>query len=272
MNSVPSLPLGHATSLPRTITFEEARHLPRPPLPSFDTPAAAREDRKRKLAAAFRLFAELGYDEGVMGHISARDPEFPDRFWMNPFAVAFDRIRVSDLIQVDYRGRRLQGEGYVHPGGVPLHAAILAGRTDVASAVHTHAPYSKIWAATAEVILPISNEAAVFHERHAVYDSFVHGEGPNVPRALGPSGRALVMRNHGTLTVGGSVDEAVYLFVSLEKVCREQVLARGLAGLQVLDEARARQNAARFDDGYAGWLNFQPLYQGVVARYPDLLQ
>lgn len=255
-----------------TITFEQARHLPRPSLPVFGSHEERREDRKRKLVAAFRLFAELGYDEGVMGHVSARDPEFPDRFWMNPFAVAFDRITLGDLLLVNYRGERLHGDGYVHPGGVPLHAAILAGRPDVVSAVHTHSPFAKIWSATAAPILPISNEAAVFHRRHAVYDSHVHGEGPNVPRALGPEGRALVMRNHGTLTVGGSVDEAVYLFVSLEKVCREQVFARGLPGAQEIDEERARQTAARFDGGYAGWLNFQPLYQSVVARHPDLLQ
>ncbi|MFT4197315.1 MAG: class II aldolase/adducin family protein [Pseudoxanthomonas sp.] len=256
----------------RTITFEESAKLPRPTPPLFHDFHEDRLQRKQKLAAAFRLFAKLGYDEGVMGHISVRDPEFSDQFWMNPFALSFDLIKASDLIKVNYRGELLEGNGYVHPGGVPLHAAVLAGRPNVVAAIHTHSPFGKLWSVTGKLVAPITNEAAVFYERHAIYDSFALGEGANVALALGENGRALVMRNHGILTVGHSIDEAAYLFISLEKICREQIYAQSLGISQTIDEARARQIASRFDGGGAGWLNFQPLYQSIVAEQPDLLQ
>src|SRR6201991_1663910 len=61
--------------------------------------------RKQNLAAAFRLFSRFGFDEGVAGHITARDPELPDHFWVNPYAVHFSRIKVSDLLLIDGQGR-----------------------------------------------------------------------------------------------------------------------------------------------------------------------
>jgi ribulose-5-phosphate 4-epimerase/fuculose-1-phosphate aldolase len=260
----------NGTPTVRTISFEEAATLPRPQPPVFDDVAQERQHRQRKLVASFRLFAQLGYDEGVMGHISVRDPEFLDTFWMNAFAVDFSLITLDDLVRVNYLGERLEGTGYVHPGGVPLHAALLAQRPELQSAVHTHAPYGKVWSSSGRLIPPISNEAAVFFERHALYDSFALGEGENVGKALGEHGRALIMRNHGVLTVGRSIDEAVYLFTSLEKVCREQLHAQALGTPTLIDEARARGTAARFDSGYAGWLNFQPLYQRITAQQPGL--
>src|SRR4051812_41889783 len=71
---------------------------------------AERLHRRQRLAAAFRVFARYGLDEGVAGHITARDPEHPDRFWVNPFAVPFSRIKVSDLLLVDHDGTVLEGD------------------------------------------------------------------------------------------------------------------------------------------------------------------
>ena len=75
-----------------------------PQQPTFDSPEEERLHRKQRLAAGFRLFGKFGFDEGVAGHITARDPEFPDRFWVNPFGMNFKHIRVSDLICVDHTG------------------------------------------------------------------------------------------------------------------------------------------------------------------------
>ena len=66
--------------------------------------------RKQRLALAFRIFGRLGFDEGVAGHITARDPEFPDTFWVNPFGMSFNQIKVSDLIHVDHEGNLLHGK------------------------------------------------------------------------------------------------------------------------------------------------------------------
>ena len=253
-----------------TVTFQEMARHPKPQPPVFDDVEDERRHRKQKLAAAFRIFGKLGFDEGVMGHFSVRDPEHPDHFWINPFAVAFGLIKASDLMRVDYRGNLIEGEGYLHPGGLPLHSAILAHRPDVVAAVHTHSPYGKIWSSTGRLLEPISNEAAVFHGRHAIYDSFAGGEGVNLANALGENGRAVIMKNHGILTAGKTVDEAAYLFVSLEKVCREQIYARLLGQPQAIDDERATAAADRFGP-YSGWLNFQNMYQEIVREQPDLL-
>src|SRR5215468_8126172 len=84
------------------------RALPTPP--KFDNPADERLHRKQRLAAGFRLFSKFGFDEGVAGHITARDPEFTDTFWVNPFGMHFGQIKVSDLIRVDAEGRAVEGE------------------------------------------------------------------------------------------------------------------------------------------------------------------
>src|SRR5213595_3149111 len=77
--------------------------------PHFDTVEAERKHRKQRLAAAFRLFAHFGYEEGVAGHITARDPERPDHFWVNPFGAPFAHIRVSDLILINHEGEVVEG-------------------------------------------------------------------------------------------------------------------------------------------------------------------
>ncbi len=263
-------PLQAERETAKTVTFQDMARFPRPQPPVFDDVADERRHRKQKLAAAFRIFGKLGFDEGVMGHVSVRDPENPDHFWINPFAVAFSLIKVSTLMRVDYRGNLIEGEGYLHPGGLPLHSAVLANRPEVVAAVHTHSPYGKIWSSTGRLIEPISNEAAVFHRRHAIYDSFAGGEGVNLANALGENGRAVIMKNHGILTVGQTVDEAAYLFVSLEKVCREQIYARMLGQPQAIDDERATAASSRFGP-YNGWLNFQNLYEEIVREQSDLL-
>ncbi len=254
----------------RTVSFQDMAKQPWPKPAASANVEQERRQRKRTLAAAFRVFGKFGYDEGVMGHASVRDPEYPDHFWINPFAVPFSAIRASDLLRVDYLGNLIEGQGHLHPGGLPLHSAILANRPEVVAAVHTHSPYGKIWSSTGRLLEPISNEAAVFHGRHAIYDSFAGGEGVNLANALGQNARAVIMKNHGILTVGQSIDEAAYLFISLERLCREQIYARLLGQPQAIDEQRAAAMAERFKP-YNGWLNFQNLYQEIVAEQPDLL-
>src|SRR5262245_46029889 len=86
------------------------------------TVAEERLHRKQRLAAARRLFAKLGYDEGAGGHVTARDPEHPQRFWVNRFGQYFGHVRVSDLLLVDASGRVVEGDGRVNPAGYAIHS------------------------------------------------------------------------------------------------------------------------------------------------------
>src|SRR5258705_1964635 len=98
--------------------------------PVFSTPAEERRHRKERLAASFRLFSRFGFDEGVAGHITARDPELADHFWVNPFGRHFGEICVSDLILVNHRGETVEGKGVANRAALAIHSQIHAGRPD----------------------------------------------------------------------------------------------------------------------------------------------
>src|SRR5438477_7083602 len=90
-------------------------------LPTFDSVEEERLHRKQRLAAAFRLFGRFGFDEGVAGHITARDPERLDHFWVNPFGTSFSHIRVSDLLLVNHQGDVVEGDAPVNKAAFVIH-------------------------------------------------------------------------------------------------------------------------------------------------------
>ena len=96
--------------MPGTVIPTEVKIAKTPNPPSFATVAEERLHRKQRLASAFRLFAKFGFSEGVAGHITARDPELQDHFWVNPFGMHFGHIRVSDLVLVNEKGEVVEGD------------------------------------------------------------------------------------------------------------------------------------------------------------------
>ena len=186
--------------------------------------AEERLRRKERLAGGLRIFAALGFAEGVAGHITARDPEFVDTFWVNPFGMGFDRVQVSDLIRVDERGEVVEGSGPLNISAFAIHAQIYAARPDIVAAAHTHSIYGKAWSAVGRLIDPISQDACAFFEDHVFFDDTKvliteASEGASLARALGGK-KAAILRNHGLITVGQTVDEAVWWFVSMERCCQ----------------------------------------------------
>ena len=117
--------------------------LPMPP--SFSSVDEERLHRKQRLAAAFRMFSKAGFDEGVAGHITARDPEHTDHFWVNPFGMHFGQIRVSDLILVNDRGEVVEGGRPVNAAAFAIHSQVHRARPDVVAAAHAHSLYGKSW-------------------------------------------------------------------------------------------------------------------------------
>src|SRR6266436_371728 len=201
--------------------------IPRPR--TFSSVEEERRYRKEQLAAAFRLFAKFGFDEGVAGHITARDPELTDHFWVNPFGQHFGEICVSDLILVDHRGETVEGKGVANHAAFAIHSQIHEARPDVVAAAHAHSIYGKTWSSLGRLLDPITQDACAFFEDHALFDDYTGvvldpGEGRRIARTLGEK-KAIILRNHGLLTVGKSVDEAAYWFVALERSCHAQLLA-----------------------------------------------
>lgn len=134
--------------------------------PTFASAAAARAHHKRHLAAAFRVLARQGLDEGVAGHISLRDPEHPGRFWINPLSMHFGQVRASDLVLVDEGGRVLRGGAQLPINGpaFAIHSEIHRARPDVNAACHAHSVYGKAFSTFGRVIEPLYQDAIRFYD------------------------------------------------------------------------------------------------------------
>lgn len=239
------------------------------------TPEEERLHRRQRLAAALRIFAERGFDEGAGGHITARDPVRTDHFWVNPFGMHFGHVRVSDLLLVDHAGTVAAGTGTVNPAGYAIHSQIHAAHPEVVTAAHTHSPYGRAWAALARPLDPITQDACAFFERHRVFDEYTGvvldpAEGKRIAECLG-DGIAVVLRNHGLLTAGRSVEEGAWWFLAMDRSCQVQLLAEAAGTPHLIDPPAARE--ARDSVGTPGIarLNFRPLYVDIVRRQPDLL-
>lgn len=128
------------------------REFPEPPV--FTTAEEERLHRKQRLAAGLRLFSRFGFDEGIAGHITARDPEHCDHFWVNPLGMHFGHVRVSDLILVNHQGEVVEGAGPVNAAAFVIHSQVHAARPDVMAAAHAHSTYGKCWSALGRPLAP----------------------------------------------------------------------------------------------------------------------
>jgi ribulose-5-phosphate 4-epimerase/fuculose-1-phosphate aldolase len=244
--------------------------------PTFDTVEEERLHRKQRLAAALRIFGKLGYSESLAGHITARDPELLDHFWVNPLGRPFTRISVSDLILVNHDGEVVYGDAPVNQAAFAIHSQIHAARPDVVSAAHSHSIHGKALAVLQQEILPITQDALVFFEDNVVVPDF-NGvvldieEGRRIARHLGDK-RAAILANHGLLTVGGSVEEAVALYVVAERAAHVQLLAAAAGQLTFIDEQVARHTHEQSRSSRFGvWSGFANLWEEIVHEQPDLL-
>ncbi|KAL5385231.1 hypothetical protein PMIN02_008959 [Paraphaeosphaeria minitans] len=194
-------------------------------LPKFDDPYKERVFLKGRLAAAFRLFGKFGFDEGVAGHITLRDPVDPTTFWVNPLGVAFSLMKSSDLIHVNEEGEVIGGGEcrLLNLAAYMIHSAIHQARPDVIAACHSHSIYGRSFCALGRKLDTITQDSCAFHNDHVLYTSYkgvvlAKEEGENIAKELGPH-KAALLQNHGLLTVGHTIEEAVFWFVSMEKAC-----------------------------------------------------
>ena len=242
--------------------------------PKFDTVEAERKHRKQRLAAAFRLFAHFGYDEGLAGHITVRDPEHPDRFWVNPLGVHFAHITSADLVLVSHEGKVIEGGRPVNAAAFAIHSAIHKRRPDVIAAAHAHSMHGRTWSTFGRLLDPITQDACAFYEDHAVFDCYtgvVHetSEGDQIATALGAK-KAAILKNHGLLTVGKSVDTAAWFFISMDRCCQSQLLAEMAGKPSHVPHDVAIKTRDFIASDLAAWASFQPLFQFITRKHPDL--
>jgi ribulose-5-phosphate 4-epimerase/fuculose-1-phosphate aldolase len=256
------------------VATQSPLNLPAPPV--FATAEAERRHRKQRLAGAYRLFSRFGFDEGVAGHITARDPERLDHFWVNPFGMHFGEIRASDLILVNDRGQVVEGKYPVNGAAFAIHSRVHAARPDVAAAAHAHSLYGKTWSSLGRLLDPITQDSCAFYGDHGLFADFTGvvyetSEGERIAEALGKQ-KAVILRNHGMLTVGHTVDEAAWWFITMERSCQAQLLAEAVGTPIKIDAASAAITEQQIGSHAAGWFQFQPLWARIVREQPDLLE
>jgi len=242
-----------------------------PPPPTLE---AARLYRKQRLAASFRLFARYGYDMGGAGHITARDPEFPDQFWVNPAGVYFGHIRVSDLLLVNHEGKILHGDGLLNRAAFAIHSELHKARPDVIAAAHSHALWGKAFAAQGRLLDPITQDSCIFYGDHVIFSEYSGvvldtSEGERIARTLGKH-KAAILQNHGLLTVGASVESAVWRYIAMENAAQAQLISEAAGPTKPLSHAVAQHTASQIGSDTGGWFSFQPLWDVVTREEPDL--
>ncbi|KKY18195.1 putative class ii aldolase adducin domain-containing protein [Phaeomoniella chlamydospora] len=209
-----------------------------PKPPKFTDKYEERRYLKRRLTLALRIFGKHGFDEGVAGHITIRDPVDPTTFWVNEFGIPFTMIHSSNLIHVNHHGKVIGGGregkgGLLNHAAFMIHSAIHAARPDVLCAAHSHSKYGRTFTTLGREIDITTQDSCMFWNDHAVYKQFkgivlAEEEGQNIAKALG-SKKAALLQNHGLLTVGDTVEGAVYGFLALEGCCQTQLLADAAA-------------------------------------------
>lgn len=211
--------------------------------------AETEQQRRRDLAACYRLVDLYDMSDGIGTHISARVPGHDEQFLINPYGWLFDEITASSLVKVDADGEALpcNEESPVNPAGFNLHSCIHRARPDVVCVLHTHSVAGMAVGALRQGVLPLSQHGMQFADRigYHDYEGLVTNpdEQQRFVRDLGQN-QALVLRNHGLLTVGASVAEAFYLMWRLEKACRTQLAAQASGDALVLPDAEVVQKTA----------------------------
>lgn len=185
---------------------------------------------------------------------------------LNPLVRHFSLMKASDLILVDEDGNIVEGDEPVNLAAFTIHSAIHKARPEVNAACHAHSVAGKAFAAFGRELDMITQDALRFHKSHVVYTQFKgvvddDEEGKRIAQALGQA-KAAILMNHGLLTVGQTVDEAAFWFISLDKTCQAQLLAdaASAAGYKkvFIDEDEADYTVSQVGGPEKGWLAFQP--------------
>ena len=214
--------------------------------PSMDE---IRAKRLRDVALGYRLLAANRWGDAGDGHISARDPEREDCFWTSRYGLSYHRVTVDDLILVGPDGSLVEGEGPLNEAAYHIHYPILRTRPDAVSACHVHTGWGTPFSAECRPVEPITQEACMFFEDHALFDDeevqvqSVEA-GQRIADALGDN-RAIILRSHGLLTVGAGVPEAVGGFIQLERVCEAHMKVRNAKPLSAEGARFAKQDLER---------------------------
>lgn len=198
------------------------------------------EKLKWDLAAAYRILALMGMDNLTYTHLSARLPG-TDSFYINPFEQLYAEVTPQSLLHVTLEGRVIQGTKEYNPTGYAIHSAIYKKRPDINAIFHLHTTAGVAVSAMECGLLPISQFALHFYDRisYQDYDSQIlnpEEEGNILSQTLGETNKAMILRNHGTITCGSTIAETFFYTQHLEEACKVQCMTLGCQKSPVIPE------------------------------------
>ena len=181
------------------------------------------------LAAAYRMVAYYGWDDLIFTHLSARIPGPEHHFLLNPYQLMFEEVTASSLVKVDVNGNPVDSTPFItNPAGFTIHSAVHMAREDAHAVMHLHTPAGQAVSAHEEGLLPLTQTAMLvrsdlaFHDYEGVATDLEERE--RIVADLGNKG-GMLLRNHGTLAVGGNVGECFIKLYFIERACQAQIMA-----------------------------------------------
>lgn len=249
---------------------------------------AAREETRlrRELAAAYRLVAHFRMTDLIFTHISVRLPGPENHFLINPYGLLFEEITASGLVKIDMSGRAVDDTPHtVNPAGFVIHSAIHAAREDAHCVLHTHTRAGCAVAAQEQGLLPLNQISLEFYDRVGYHD--YEGVALNLAeqrRLVADLGDhpAMILRNHGLLTVGATPASAFLRMYYLERACQIQISAQSggapltLPGPEVAEHAARQLNGEDTQSDYQdtaaydlAWAALLRLLDRVAPDYRD---
>jgi ribulose-5-phosphate 4-epimerase/fuculose-1-phosphate aldolase len=210
---------------------------------------------RQDLAACYRLVYRYGWDDGIFTHNSVRIPGKEDHFLLNPYGFMFHEINASSLVKVDTEGNIVDGgtqgmDANVIDAGFTIHSAVHMAREDGRCVMHTHTVAGMAISAQVEGLLPLAQTSMRFYKRLAYHDyegiATDLDERERLVADLGTH-KAMILRNHGLLTVGATVAEAFSIMRYLQRACELQLAAQAGGTLTMPSDEVCEKAAQQFD-------------------------
>ncbi len=231
-----------------------------------DSVGAAEWEARVNLAAVFRVSYHLGWNDTIRNHATARIPGTPDQFLMNPRGLGWHEITASNLLRLDLDGNIL-GDTDLAPGpaGLNFHSAILREMPDIQSTFHIHPSAGVVVSATEEGLIYVDQGGCSLYGEVSYHDfeglAEAADEAPRIIAELGDT-HAMIMRNHGLLTVGRTIGETFSFMHGLVAACEIQVrlMSTGAPIRRISQEVlehTSRQMKARRGNKPSGELDWQ---------------
>lgn len=228
---------------------------------------------RQRLAAAYRIVHHLGWTETIYGHLTLRVPGTP-HFLINPWGLRYDEVTASNLVEIDIDGNAIGPSNYpVNKAGFIIHSAVHAGREDMHCVFHIHTTAGMAVAAQQAGLLPVSIMATGFYGRVGYHDyegpSLNLGERERLVASM-DGHKTLILRNHGLLTAGATVEEAFILMFRLQRACEIQVAAQA-GGALTIPSTQVCEESARLTDDFLEGNDGAPAGQLEFDSYVRLI-